>query len=163
MGQTLLVLSALLLLSFVVLQANGLILSKYSEAYDLQATLEAVSIAETKLDDATQKAFDEQSISKKIYVATDLTPPANLGPDPGETSISKYDDVDDYNGATVTFATPTIDQFTVVYKVEYVTTANPDVVSSVATFFKRVTVTITNPYMTHAVVSSRVVVYRRYQ
>jgi hypothetical protein len=163
MGQTLLVAGAMVLLSLVVLQANGLILSKYSETYDMQATLEAVSLAETKLDDATRKAFDENSIAKKIYNAADFTPPAHLGPDAGETGVNFYDDIDDYNGTSVTFATPTVDSYTVVYKMEYVSVANPDVVSASSTFFKRITVTITNPTMSHPVVSSRIVVYRRYQ
>jgi hypothetical protein len=163
MGQTLLVMCAMVLLSLVVLQANGIILSKYTQTYDTQATLEAVSLAETKLDDVTRKAFDEKSISKKIYDATDFTSTASLGPDAGESGIAQFDDIDDYNGTTETFATPTVDNFTATYVVEYVTIDNPDVVSAAQTFFKRVKVTITNPSMAHPVISSRIVVYRRYQ
>jgi hypothetical protein len=163
MGQTLLVMCAMLLLSLVVLQANGLILSKYSETYDMQASLEAVSLAEAKLDDVSRKAYDQVSITKKIYAASNFTPTAYLGPEAGETSMALYNDIDDYNGSSVTFSTPTVDNYTVVYKVEYVLPTNPDVVSTAQTFFKRVTVTITNPSMIQPVVSSRVIVYRRYQ
>ncbi|HLP17403.1 MAG TPA: hypothetical protein VK470_14160 [Bacteroidota bacterium] len=163
MGQTFLVLSAMMLLSLVVLQANGLILSKYSETYDMQATHEAVSLAEDRLDQATRKSFDEKALTKKIYNASEFTSVANLGPDPYESGIPQFDDLDDYDNTTETFSTPTVDNFTIVYTVDYVTVADPDAVSAVPTFFKRVKVSITNPSMSHAVVSSRVVVYRRYQ
>ncbi|MGE5314249.1 MAG: hypothetical protein ACM3Q4_06120 [Acidobacteriota bacterium] len=163
MGQTLLVLCAMMLLALVVLQANGLILSKYSQTYDMHATLEAVSVAEAKLDDVVRKAYDEKSIAKKIYNPSDFTAVASIGAEAGETSPAQYDDIDDFNNATVTFSTPTLDNFTIVYAVNYVSESNPDAVSSSPTFFKRVKVTVTNPSMQHEVVSSRLVVYRRYQ
>jgi hypothetical protein len=163
MGQTFLVMSAMMLLSLVVLQANDIVLTKYSDSYNMQATLEAISLAEARLDEATRKSYDEKTISKKIYNAADFTSAGYLGPDAYESVASQFDDLDDYNGATETFATPTVDSFTINYIVQYVTVGNPDAVSASPTFFKRVKVTITNASMSHPVVSSRVVVYRRYQ
>jgi MSHA pilin protein MshD len=162
MGQTLLVLGALVVLSLAVLSANQLMLEKLTASYDTQATVAAISLAQAEIDEIQRKDFDENSIAKRIYYATDMTPVSLLGPDAGETSRSLYDDVDDYNNDSTVVSTATLDNFTEQCKVEYVTEADPDVVSSTQTFYKRITVTVTHPNMQYPVVMTSLVVYRRF-
>ncbi len=162
MGQTLLVLGALVLLGIAVLAANKLMLEKLTGSYDTQATVAAISLAQAEIDEIQRKEFDENSIAKRIYYATDMTPVSSLGPDVGETSRSLYDDVDDYNNDTTMTSTPTLDDFTESCKVEYVNESDPDEVSSTQTFYKRITVTVTHPNMTYPVVMKALVVYRRF-
>ncbi len=163
MGQTLLVLAALIVLSLAVLSANQLMLDKLTSSFDSQATIAAISLAQAELDEIQRKAYDEKAITQRIYNAVNFTSPDLLGPDAGETSRSLYDDVDDYNNDTTVVSTPTLDNFTESCKVEYVSESNPDAVSSTQTFYKRITVTVSHPNMKYPVVMSALVVYRRYQ
>lgn len=67
----------------------------------------AIALAHAYLDEILGRRFDERSATGGLGPCYDLPPPAatgkctavaNLGPDGGETSRDRYDDVDDYNG-----------------------------------------------------------------
>ncbi len=84
-------------------------------------------------------------------------------------SQTKYDDVDDYNNYVRVCRNPRLDNFYDSVKVEYVLESNPDNLSGSNTFYKRVTVTVWNQYMTKTsegvvfpIVMWDISVYRRY-
>jgi hypothetical protein len=163
MGQTLLVMGAMVLLSIAVLSANRIILDRTNSGYQTQAIFAAVPIAEAKLDEIRRKAFDENSINKRIYVASNFTSSSLLGRDAGETTTFDYDDIDDYNRDSVKVSTPVLDNFWVVSRIQYVSESNPDQVSSSPTFFKRITVTVYHYSMQFPVTMSFLYVYRRFE
>lgn len=163
MGQTLLVMGAMVLLSIAVLSANRIILDRMNAGYETQAIFDAVPIAESKLDEIRRKAYDEKSINKRIYDASNFTQPAYLGKDAGETTTVTYDDIDDYNRDSVKVSTPVLDNFWVVSKIQYVSETNPDQVSSSSTFFKRISVTVYHYSMKMPITITFVYVYRRFE
>jgi len=163
MGQTLLVMGAMVLLSIAVLSANRIILDRMNSGYETQAIFDAVPIAESKLDEIRRKAFDEKSINKRIYDASNFTQPAYLGKDAGETTTVTYDDIDDYNNDSLRFSTPVLENFWVVSKIQYVSETNPDQVSSTPTFFKLITVKVYHYSMKIPITMTFLYVYRRFE
>jgi hypothetical protein len=163
MGQTLLVMGAMVLLSIAVLSANRIILDRTNSGYQTQAIFDAVPIAEAKLDEIRRKAYDEKSINKRIYDAANFTQPAYLGKDAGETTTVDYDDIDDYNNDSVKVSTPVLDNFWVVSRIRYMSESNPDQVSSSSTFFKQITVTVYHYSMPIPIKMSFLYVYRRFE
>lgn len=149
-------------MSFAVLSANKLMLEKLTASYDTQATVAAISLAQATIDEIQRKSYDQNTISRRVYNASDFTPVNSLGPDAGETSRSLFNDVDDYNGYTSSVSAPTVSNFTLVCKIEYVTESDPNTVATTQTFYKRITVTVQNTSMQNPVVMQSLVVYRRY-
>ena len=163
MGQTLLVMGAMVLLSIAVLSANRIILDRTNSGYETQATFSAVPIAEAKLDEIRRLAFDQQATYRRIYTASDFTPPAQLGKDGGETNTTLYNDIDDYDGDSVRVSTPVLDNFWVASRIQYVSESNPDQVSTAQTFYKKITVTVYHYSMRFPVQMSFLYVYRRFE
>jgi hypothetical protein len=137
-------------------------LDRTYSGYESQAIFAAVPIAEAKLDEIRRLAFDQKSVSKRIYVASDFTAPNSLGKD-GETIPSLYNDIDDYNGDSIKVSTPVLDNFWVTSRIEYVLEANPDVVSHSQTFFKRISITVYHNSMRFPLRMSFLYVYRRFE
>jgi hypothetical protein len=173
-GQMLMVLGALALLSLVSLSINTMLVGKTTTMLDAEAQLNAVSIAQSMIDEIMTKAYDANTVSAKVYNATDFTAPGGLGCSGAEASAvplpdsypyrsaQGYNDVDDYNRYRRTVFTPRMGNFTVVDSVYYVAETNPDQLSGAQTFFKKVVVTVTHPNMSSPLTMSDVAVYRRY-
>jgi len=173
-GQMLTVLGALALLSLVSLSVNTMIVGKTTMMLDAEAQLNAVSIAQTMIDEIMTKTYDAATAASKVYNATDFTAPGGLGcsgtensavPQPDKfpyKSVPGYNDVDDYHKYTRIAFTPRMGNFTVVDSVFYVLEENPNKPSSTQTFFKKVVVTVRHPNMTSPLQLSDVAVYRRY-
>jgi len=173
-GQMLTVLGALALLSLVSLSINTMIVGKTTVMLDAEAQLNAISIAQTMIDEIMTKSYDAATVDKKIYNADDFTSPGGLGCSSTEksavstpdsypyTSVAGYNDVDDYNNYTRQAATPRMGKFLVTDTVYYVFESDPNVKASVPTFFKKVVVTVRHPNMSSPLQLSDVAVYRRY-
>lgn len=114
--------------------------------YNNQALITGTGIAQSSLDEAMGKAFDEKVIGKTVTSADSLTAVGSLGPETGETSVSKYDDVDDYNGYTYRDSADVFGTFTVTMSVYYIRDMQPGVTSSIRTFSKEITARLTNKY-----------------
>src|SRR5712672_1725508 len=123
-GQMLLVLGALVLISMVSITVNSMIVSKTSTMLEMEADLNAVSLAQSMLDEALKKDYDLATVGGvKIYDSTAFTSSGGLGPSGTEIgnvslpdsirrpglnlppsidstfrSDKYYNDVDDYNG-----------------------------------------------------------------
>ena len=115
-------------------------------------------MGQSLIDEIKTKAFDEQEIAGSIDSPNDLS--SSLGPDSGEnisnpdtsttqaySSLTVYDDVDDYNGYIRTTDTDIAEGYTLTCNVEYVTLSNPGISSGSRTYCKRITVTITSPFI----------------
>jgi hypothetical protein len=173
-GQMLTVLGALALLSLVSLSINTMIVGKTTTMLDAEAQLNAISIAQTMIDEIMIKNFDAATASGKVYNAADLTAAGGLGCSGAENSavprpdtypyksVAGYNDVDDYHRYTRIAVTPRMGNFIVTDTVYYVFESNPDAYSSDQTFFKKVVVTVRHPNMNSPLQLSDVAVYRRY-
>lgn len=173
-GQMLTVLGALALLSLVSLSINTMMVGKTTAMLDAEAQLNAISIAQTMIDEIMTKSYDANTVDKKIYNDSNFTAAGGLGcssteksavPTPDSypyASVDGYNDVDDYNHYTRTAATPRMGNFLVTDTVYYVFESNPNAKSSSPTFFKKVVVTVRHPNMQSPLQLSDVAVYRRY-
>lgn len=186
-GQTMLVIIAFSLLSTLTLSVNSTLIRTNASGLEMEATLDAVSIGQSALDEILSKDFDEKTTnSARAFSYNDITLPQNFGPDGSaeavtgnngtDTSITgsfqsktKFDDIDDYNGYTRMAWNPRLGWFRVQGQVEYVNEDEPNTVLSSTTFFKRVTVTVSHPNMAKdnndqviPLVMRDISVYRRY-
>ncbi len=137
---------AMLLLAIVSLNFNSTVLDTSTSDMQNKIYLTAFSISDNLIEEIKQKSFDEATIEFPTTNTASLTPPANLGPEAGET-YPNYNDVDDYNGFADTITAPYFETYYVSCSVEYVDGDNPDVASTTQTFYKKVTVTVSSPYL----------------
>jgi len=187
-GQMLLVIFALVLLASVSLSINRMLIDKTTVMLAAEANQNAISIAQTMLDEIMTKSYDLATApasgirprdgGNKIYDSTKFTAASGLGPSSAEVSsvslpeppdtvtpyksISKYNDVDDYDDYTRKAYSSLLGTFTVIDTVYYVVESSPNVKSSSPTFYKKITVTVRHPNMPKPLQISDIAVYRRY-
>jgi hypothetical protein len=143
---------AIVLMALVSLRFNTTLLQNRTTEIENKVYLTAFSLADDLIEEIKQKAFDEETVEWRAITTDQLTPYNLFGPvDPGESSVYNFDDIDDYNGYSKAVSLPHAENYSVTSTVDYVTASNPDVTSLSQTFFKRVSVNVTSPYMSHAV------------
>jgi len=176
-GQMLLAGLAGVLLAILALTVNRSILQGNKTSMESEFGLTATSLAQSLIEEARQKAFDVATVQDTVTVRsslTDTTNTAEWGPAASEKftlpdtldptslrfqSLTRYNDFDDYNGYSRTVNTPRAEKYTVSAVVNYVSENSPDSASSQRTFCKRITVTVTSPYLSFPVVLKYVVSY----
>lgn len=162
MGENMLMtIGGIILLSTFVLYANGLIFDNTKISSDNEYAITAISLAQSVIDEAKMKAFDESTIAGPVASADSLTPASMLGRDgtaeavanpdtpthSGAASFAKFDDIDDYDGYVRVVNTPRAENYSVATTVVYASETSPNSTSSTRTFCKRMTVTVTSPYI----------------
>ncbi|MBI3195045.1 MAG: hypothetical protein HYZ34_11370 [Ignavibacteriae bacterium] len=174
-GQMLAVLVALSLLGVVSLTNNTMMLSKSETMLSAEASLNAISIAQTLIDEIMTKNYDLATITKKVVNANDFTASGSLGPNETEKknvplpdaaspyrSIKYYNDIDDYHGYRRIVSTPRMGDFTLLVSVFYVSEIYPDQTSAAQTFHKKIVVTVSHLNLSEPLQLSDISVYRRY-
>ncbi len=156
MGQRelLLVLGALILFGITMLNTTRYVADQNESLYLLEFEYYAVSLAQSFIEEAKTKAFDANFVNTTIQVPDDYTDPDSLGVDTVPDSLGigpvevypNYSDIDDYNGYAIIDSTSR-GEFTLNIQVGYVTEADPGVVVGVRTFYKNMTVTVSNHYL----------------
>jgi len=154
-GESLLSIGAIVLLSIIILGTNNTFISTGNSLNESKFDILATSIGTSIIEEASNKAFDENTIDTTASKTTELT--VKLGPE-GETR-RYFDDFDDYNGCTGSDSTMPSAIFNYSCKVEYVTSGNPDKVSSPRTWDKKLTVSITSNSISDTVKLSTVFSY----
>jgi hypothetical protein len=145
-SNSLLSMGALIILSLSSLNFNSSILETSTTEIESKVALTAFSLADDLIEEIKGKSFDETTKPFPTTNPASLTPADSLGPESGET-YPNYDDMDDYNGYVKSVSAPHAENYHVSCLVQYVDGNNPDQVSLTQTFYKRVTVTVTSPYM----------------
>jgi hypothetical protein len=151
--QSYLTIGGLLLFSLTSLRFNNAILSTSTADLQNKIYLTAFSLGDDLIEEIKAKSFDQNTVQFPINNPSGLS--AVLGPESGEV-YPNFNDVDDYNGYTRNISAPNAEDYVVSCVVQYVQSSNQDAVSSTPTFFKKVTVTVTSPYMQPAVTLSYV-------
>lgn len=156
-GQTMLTMGAMMLLSFLILRFNSIHLTSAEASYNSKLGIVATSLANSLLEEAKDKAFDEVVLdtTKTINSYNDFS--TTLGAESGEF-YPHYDDFDDYNNllhidslSLRNSETGAPTKFEIRAKVEYVSDSNPDVKSSIKSYHKKMSVSVFNDAMVDTV------------
>jgi len=145
--QSLLAIGALSIFALISVSFNSAFLENSTAEIENKVYLTAFSLADDVVEEVKQKAFDESTATQlKVVALTSLTLPADFGPETGE-SWPNFNDIDDYHGYSKSVSLPHAENYTVQCSVNYFDPANPSVPSSVRTFFKKIVITVSSPYM----------------
>ena len=148
-GQMLLTIGALLLLSTVMLRVNSNNFSTETVRDEARFGVVATSIATSIIEQAKSFAFDANTDTNSVTSLSELTSVFNLGPDAGENSadIKTFNDFDDLDGYTEIDSTTQTAIFEISCSVNYVSKTNLMGISSVPTWHKKISVTVSSPSM----------------
>jgi hypothetical protein len=147
-----LAIGAMALLALISLRFNTTLLQNRTTEIENKVYLTAFSLADDLIEEIKQKAFDEQTVEWKAITTEQLTNIDAFGVvDPGENSVSDFDDIDDYHNYSRPVSLPHVENYTVTSTVDYVSASDQDQVSNTQTYFKRVTVRVTSPYLSNPV------------
>lgn len=146
-GQMLLTVGAIMLLGTVILTTNRSLNNNSTVLLNTNVGLEEISLATSIMEEATGKAFDENTDTNTVSSTSQLTPPASLGQENGDTT--DINDFDDFNGLPGSNGRIEVDTLsTGIYyvrtRVYYVSSSNPNVISSVPTWHKRLDIWVWN-------------------
>lgn len=154
-GQMLITIAALLLLSLVILRVNNNFLSTSTVLMENKFGVLAVSLATSVLEEAKGKAFDHNTDSAAVSDVNNLS---TLGPDGGEVD-PLYNDFDDFDGLTRVDTTLPSAPFTIQCVVDYVNSSTPNSTTNSKTWHKKMTVTVSSPFMQDTVRLSSIYSY----
>jgi hypothetical protein len=182
MGQSILVIGAFTLLSTLTLAVNATIIQTSNMGLEMEANLNALSYAQSMLDEVLTKSFDENTTNnRRVFTNAGMTATGSFGPDGGETmtppdssrtnnfrSQWRLDDVDDYHGYIRWVWNTRLGWFVIRDTIQYV---HEDALTAqtAQTWHKKITVNVQNfsmikdqngnviPYRMHDVA-----VYRKY-
>ena len=133
-----------MLLAVMILRVNNTILTTNSVLLETKFGVLATSLATSIIEEATGKAFDQNTYNNSISQLSDLTSPSGLGPGNGET-YANFNDVDDFNGYTKVDSSLPSAVFYLKTNVAYVQPTSPDLPVNTRTWHKRITVTVSTP------------------
>lgn len=143
--QSMLSIGALVLLSLSSFRFNSSVLENSTAQIENKVSLTAFSLADDMIETIKQRSFDEATIEFPTGLAN-LTAPDHLSAESGET-YSTFDDIDDYNNYSKTISAPHAENYHLWCKVSYVDGNNPDNEITTRSYYKKVTVYVSSPYM----------------
>lgn len=168
-GQMLITIGAIFLLTTVILNVNRGLMTTTTVMYDSRYHIMGISLATSVIERATGLAFDNESDTTDITSLSQLTLPANLGIESGESvnNPAAFNDFDDFNCYRTIPKADTIrlegTSNLLIYKtlcqVDYVEADNPEQVSSNRTWHKRIIVRVFSDSMADTVSMSTVFSY----
>ena len=148
-GQTLITLGALTLLMITIINMNRTINENNEILNNTRFGLETVAIATSIIEEASQLAFDEVSwdSTKLEKDIADFTLSSNLGPEYGEFDYATFDDFDDFNNYTKTENTLQ-NIYDISCQICYIEPSDLENPTSSRTYYKKLIISITNPFNT---------------
>ena len=146
-------LGALLLVSLISLRFNSAVLENSTIETENKVYLTAFSLANDLIEEIKMKAFDAATVKFPTTDPSVLTSPYSLGHADYEV-YPNFNDIDDFNNYSRTITAPHAENYVVRCQVYYVSEFNPDYKVMTQTFYKRVDVTVTSPYMKNNILLS---------
>ena len=164
-----LTIGSILLFGMFLSTSNKLMTGNSQIAAQNEYYIAGLSIAQSVIDEAKTKEFDENTVGKIVSSITGLTTVGSLGRDggaeatvPSKDTLSsrapysstnkgyfsavKFNDVDDYNGYIRIVNTPRAENYQVRVAVNYASATFPDSAKASRTFCKTMTVKVTSPF-----------------
>ena len=148
--QSMLAVGSLFLLSMTSMNFNSSLLQSNTAELENKVYLTAFSLADDVIEEIKQKSFDEKTLIFPTVNPLTLTSPEALGQE-GEV-YPYFDDIDDYNNFSRDADAPHSEKYHISASVYYVSETNPDAKSFTQTFYKKVDVTVSSPYLKHNVI-----------
>ncbi len=145
-GQMMITIGALMLLSVVILKVNTGNLNTNEILVDNKVEILATSVANSVIEEAFTKNFDEYNVKNPAELLSNLTLVNKLGKDKDEV-YPYFDDMDDYNGLDIIKNIPDADDYEVKCAVCYINPGNPNIPSHIRTWYKKITVKVTSEGM----------------
>jgi hypothetical protein len=147
-GQMLLTVMATMILGRIILGINSSTLMTGVTKDMAEYRITATSLGTSMLETASSLAYDQASVAADLSTTTSLTAATALGKESGETTINTFNDVDDLNNFVKYDTLQNSAWFKTSVKVEYIgITSGTITVLSTQSWNKRVTVTMTSPFM----------------
>jgi len=146
LGQMLMSIGALLLLTLTVLRVNNTILQTDTIMQESKFGILATSIATSLIEKASKKSFDANTFEDAVSNWSSLTPANALGPGAGETDPDTFNDFDDFDGYTEQITNLPSATYDVSCDVCYINPNNPDGQLSTQSWHKKMTVTVSSPF-----------------
>ena len=147
-AQTLLSIGAMTLLTFLILRFNSIQLTSSEAAYNAKFSIVANSLANSLLEEAKDKVFDENVLDTTKAILSESDFSTKLGKEAGEV-YPNFDDFDDYEGLyvldTLSLKNPQTGRataFEIRSYVNYVDDATPNTKSTAKKYHKRLTVAV---------------------
>jgi hypothetical protein len=167
------------MLSILALSINATMIGSVATGLEAQAQLNALSMAQSLLDEILSKSYDEKVTGGvRVFQASGFTDPALFGPDGADEAITgvdstyrskmRFDDVDDYHNYRRAVYDEVLGRFDITSTIAYASETYPDSLLSTQTHFKVVTVTVEHPNLPKdgdeiiPVVLKDIAIYRRY-
>ena len=146
-AELLLVLGALVIFGRFSLIVNNSLLESSTRVLESEFEITAVSLLQEIIYEAGLQAFDEASVSTiPASVPAGFTAAGALGSETGE-SYPNFDDVDDYNGITITDSTIAGMVYTISAEVGYVSASDLVTITSTLSTLKRLNLTLSSVYL----------------
>jgi hypothetical protein len=146
-GQTMITLGALMFLTVSVLDLNGFIATHDTSLAQNQYRMEALSILNSYIKQASALYFDEAATNTAIGKRlSNFVTSANLGFDGNDNNV--IDDFDDYHTLTISDTGSSGVPYQLYFTVDYVTLSSGQITtSSSRQYHKRMTITIQDSYI----------------
>lgn len=145
-AQMMLVLGAMVLLSFLVLNTNRAEFSSDQQMAQSEYILAATAVGQTLIGEICGKAFDAATAADEKAPVSAFTAPGGLGHNSSE-NYPNFNDFDDYHRFTTSVMTPRAGAFSVSCLVDYVDPNLPDRTSTIRTRTKRLRVTVDSEFL----------------
>ncbi|MCG6914322.1 hypothetical protein LJE86_10440 [bacterium BMS3Abin03] len=155
-GESLISIGALIVFSLVSLNFNSSLLNNTTVEIENKVYLTAFSLADDLIEEIRQKAFDAATVEFPTTNTASLTSAYSLGHRSDEI-YPNFNDVDDFNDFNKTVSAPHAENYQVTCKVYYVDGDNPDNIVWTQTFYKKVIITVSSPYLRHSVQLSQII------
>ena len=165
-------LGALVLFGTFLGSSNRLMIGNNQIAAQNEFYVAALSLAQSVLDEAKTKAFDQKTVNVPVSKTDSLTGVSSLGKEAGETvptpdtlagngysSIQRFNDIDDYHGYKRLVNTPRAEGYTLSVSVGYASATYPDSAAVVRTFCKKMAVTVNSRYIPQPLIISYAFTY----
>lgn len=156
-GQSLLALAAMMLLTMITTRVNSTILTTQETTQNSKFALVAISLATSKIEQASRLAFDENTMNTSITSTSSLC--STMGRETGETKEEQYDDCDDYNNFYERDSSLVSALYDIRAVVSYVQASTPNTATSTKTWNKKITISVASPTMRDTIRLSTVVCY----
>ena len=147
--QSLLSFGAMMVLTLSYLSFNESVLSNSTTELENKVVLTAFSLADDMIEEIKVRAFDAATINFPTTNPSSLTPAGSLGKGSWET-YPNFNDIDDFDwfyDNPKKINAPHAESYDVRCRVRYVDPDNPDQVVYTQTFYKKVVITVSSPYM----------------
>ena len=155
----LLLVGGIIFFTNLVLTFNKTSMSQALVVYENESFIYGESLSQGLIEEIQTRAFDENTIAGTVDSPEDLSSVNSMGHEGGENSMNQFDDIDDFNNYSYTDSLSGQGNFVVNVSVYYINTYLPDVISNLATFSKRVDISMDNPYIQGTVKVSKIFSY----